>query len=61
MKNSNSASPMTKEEIEKWERVGNYWIHTETKERRIWHPLAEEIGHYLYNVARKLNKGKKLK
>jgi hypothetical protein len=44
-----------------WQRDRNDWVNQETGERRMWHPLAVEIGEHCYKSARKLNNGKKLR
>ncbi len=58
--------PLTPKELERlrlanlWQRDKNYYVNQETGEKRLWHPLAVEIGEHLYSSARKLNQGYKL-
>ena len=56
-----TAEQVRKAKFETWERVGNYWINKATGEKRMFHPMAEEIGYHLYKSARRLNGGKKLR
>lgn len=37
-----------------WVKDKNYWVNTETGEKRIWHPLTVEMGEHVFKSAEKL-------
>lgn len=37
-----------------WKKEGNYFVHYQTGERTLWHPLTVQIGETVYKAHKKL-------